>query len=387
MGIHKLFSYLETRELVVLYDKPRNKTNHALFIDGTNIFGFYSQFSQNGKNSFCCVKDLIIRFIPAGFVYIAMDGKSPEQKILNQRRKKKQAQNLVVDDQLIAEEEYYGQSFIEFGVEINCEIHYDGRDREGEAEQKIIRRIREQISKGELQKNQKHYVISNDNDVIVLLLQFVDYDFSVIKINFDEKTNQPTYYVVDIQKVRDYFIARVHHICGMNDFLIERTTNDIIFLSFFLGNDYVECFKEIDECEDAFDIMIDSYCQMNSSRSCPYRYLTDGPSFINANLKCFISILITKLKNWQEKQKKNRNSKPQSKIQSYHKTKTAAKKNVKPNFNPFQRAEAGDMIKALRWTLLYYLYEIPSWKYQYPILNNITLNDFGLLIDVPISSI
>ena len=52
---------------------------------------------------------------------------------------------------------------------------------EGEAEHKIINLIREQISKGQLNSNKKHYVISNDNDVIFLLLQFVDVDFSVKK--------------------------------------------------------------------------------------------------------------------------------------------------------------------------------------------------------------
>ncbi|KAK8880678.1 5'-3' exoribonuclease 1 [Tritrichomonas musculus] len=386
MGIYKFFSYLKTRELVVLYDKSRNKKNHIFFIDGTNIFRFYCQFPQKGKNSFCCVRDLITRFIPAGFAYIAMDGKSPEQKILNQRRKSAQAQDLSVGGQLRAEEESHGQSFADFGVEIGCDTRCDGRDSEGEAEHKIVRRIREQISSGELQKGEKHCVVSNDNDVIFLLLQFADYDFSVVRVVADEETNLPAFYIVDIQKVRDYFMGRVHRNCGRNDFSVERATSDVIALSFFLGNDFVGCFSEIEKCHDAFDGIVGSCCQMNSSRSCPYRHLTDGSSFVDANLKTFFAYLVARLKGCQQQQQQvHRDSLRQCQKKSFYKKKTVDNRNVKPNFNCIQRDEARDMIKALRWTLSYYLYEIPSWKYQYLALKMITLSDFWLLIDVAVS--
>lgn len=99
MGVNKLFEYLKARKLVKVYQVNNEKCD-ALFIDGTNIFCMFSKHSPNGESSYIEVKRLINRFIPRQYVYISMDGKSPEQKISNQFQKNIHVQQINNDDNL-----------------------------------------------------------------------------------------------------------------------------------------------------------------------------------------------------------------------------------------------------------------------------------------------
>ena len=384
MGINKFFDYLISHKLARPYGYTQN-TNSTLFIDGTNILCLFTKFPQGGRNSFDDVKNLIMKFLPTGLIHIFMDGESPMQKIQNQKSNYVQQCSQMDEKELARLEKWNKNTFTQFGKDINRQILYNGREEKGEAEHKIIGYIRDQKSQGLMNHDQKNYVISNDNDLIFLLLQFIDEDFSIIKIDINEKTKKATYYIVSIKEVREFFFNRIHQNCHRNDFDVERLSMDIIALSFFLGNDYVECFDEIYHCHNAFDLILDSYGQMNSRSSCAYHYLTDGCSFNAANLKAFATNLVSKLKNYLEQQKQQKMQRFRQKQMRLSKPKTIDNRNTKPNFNPFQKEAARDMIQALRWTLSYYLYGIPSWNYQYPKIKMINLNDFSILIDIVIS--
>lgn len=249
-------------------------------------------------------------------------------------------------------EKYNEQSYNIFGNEIGRDVFYIGRTNEGEGEQKIIQYIRENA-----QSNQKYYIISNDNDLIFLLLQFINNDISVIKVFIDEKTKNIKYYIINIAQVREYFLNKIHQNMNPNitNVDIEKLIRDIIGLSFFLGNDYVKCFDEIEKCYNVFDIILDAYGEMNSKSQYSYRFLTNGNSFINENLQLFILHLSSKLKIKYEHRCKQRQMHKQSKQKS----------KTKIEFNSIQKAQAKDMVKALNWTLSYYLGEIPSWNYHY----------------------
>ena len=140
--------------------------------------------------------------------------------------------------------------------------------------------------------------IAVENEFLVLMILSLKTQIKIwlLLINWFQSLSNWNEIILNISKnLVKWSVASLLFFIPTNN---ELNINDIIFLSFFLGNDYVECFKENDECQNAFDIIIDSYWQMNSSKSLPNRYLTDGSSFIIVNLKCFISYLITKLKNW-----------------------------------------------------------------------------------------
>lgn len=366
MGVNKLFEYLKARKLVKVYQVNNEKCD-ALFIDGTNIFCMFSKHSPNGESSYIEVKRLINRFIPRQYVYISMDGKSPEQKISNQFQKNIHVQQINNDENLKKIEKYNEQSYNIFGNEIGRDVFYNGRTNEGEGEQKIIQYIRKNS-----QSNQKYYIISNDNDLIFLLLQFINIDISILKIFIDEKTKNIKYYIINIAQVREYFLNKIHQNMNPNitNVDIEKLIRDIIGISFFLGNDYVKCFDEIEKCYNVFDIILDAYGEINSKSQYSYRFLTNGNSFINENLQLFILHLSSKLKIKYEQRCKQRQMHKQSKQKS----------KTKIEFNSIQKAQAKDMVKALNWTLSYYLGEIPSWNYHYNDKILINLNDFGLLI-------
>ena len=127
MGINKFFDYLLSHKLVELCTDTK-QNNSTLFIDGTNIFRFFSEIQKDGKNSFTNVKDLIIRFIPTDSIYISMDGICPEQKNINHTSKQIKTQTLIDDADLAIIEKKHEQSFIKFGRSINRDIHYYGRE-------------------------------------------------------------------------------------------------------------------------------------------------------------------------------------------------------------------------------------------------------------------
>lgn len=365
MGI-KFYKYLESHRLIRFY-KPNQNGYTNLFIDGTNIFHI---FKDSEKSSFTEVTNLIRILLPQKLIYISMDGKCPIPKIQNQEARGERHipdREELTEQELIQKENWNQETFIEFGQDINREIIYNGRNIEGEGEHKIVRFIKEQKRRQEWVKNQKHYILSNDFDIIFLLIPIIDEDFSIIRVHRNNVNQKIQYSIINLKEVRDNFLSKIPIQCFSKfNFDLQKVTIDFVVLSFFLGNDYIQCFKEISDCPNAYDVILESYACLNSTGS-RYIYLIYNGTIDKQILERFIVSLASKIEN-NKRHKSYRSSRNGN-----------SNKKQKPLDN--QVKEAKDMMIALNWNYSYYLYGIQSLNYKIAEHKYNNLSEFGLSIE------
>lgn len=359
MGV-KFIKYLRNNNLIQKFN-PRQRNHDTLLIDGTNIFCF---FSNMGLNSFEEVQNFIIQFLPKELIYIAMDGEQPDQKVIIKSQNGENHQSKSFDQE---EEKRNMDTFKNFGQRIGIPLVYNGRGNKGEAEHKIIQYIKQKKSNDEFDVNKKHYVVSNDNDLIFLLLQFYYEDISVITVNKKHCTNQFVYEIVSIIEVRHHIVKKIVSMNWKIAIDMKKLMSDIILISFMLGNDYVQRFEEINGVDNAFDIIINAYNQLNTSIiSVRYVYLSDSIKCNGPLLKQFVRNLNGQIK----MVKKLRLCQKRKKMQK-----------LDERFNSYQKEAANNYVTSLRWTLSYYLDGgVPTWTYKYIDIRLITLDQLSKIL-------
>lgn len=138
--------------------------------------------------------------------------------------------------------------------------------------------------------------MSNDNDMIFLLLPFLDDDISIIQYEKNETTQNVEYMIINLKNVRKHFLNKIpQNYMTKAKFEIQNVINDFVGLSFFLGNDYINMFDEIANCYQPFDAIIETYVNLNLKGS-RYIYLTYRGSFDKQILKRFVLNLSTNIK-------------------------------------------------------------------------------------------
>ena len=84
---------------------------------------------------------------------------------------------------------------------------YSGKFVPGEGEHKFFNYFRESKNSESWKQGQRHLILSNDNDLIFLALQYIDDDFTILKFNDDNNDNP--FSIVNVNVIREYLIEQV----------------------------------------------------------------------------------------------------------------------------------------------------------------------------------
>lgn len=316
MGIKNICTWLYNKNLLKqIYDFSGLRID-TLFIDGSELLMDYAE--KNGKEDmipyFLYKLSEIIHIIqPTDEIFFSLDGSSPAAKFQNERRITFYQKRMLIDDFIYPTEEGFkrklehiqkdekgiSQILLDFipqlinDKEIKAKtILYSSRYAPGESEHKYFQYFRDKKQSNQLKPNQNHFIFSNDNDLIFLTLQFIDENFYVVK--YDKETPD-TFYIVDISALRNSLLNEIKKNVG-KQFDDKRVIDDVIALSFILGNDFIPHFPDVVNDSQTFDQLLNSYCQMNQqSKKTKYHYLINNDSFNVSILKRIVSIYFQNL--------------------------------------------------------------------------------------------
>ncbi|KAL7116081.1 hypothetical protein ACP275_04G221000 [Erythranthe tilingii] len=131
----------------------------------------------------------------------------------------------------------------------------------GEGEHKIMSFIRAQRSSPGYNPNTTHCVYGTDADLIVLALATHEIHFSILReepISKDDRTNVCQF--LNIRILREYLALDLEvSIPGKCEYDAERVIDDFIFISFFLGNDFLPRMPTFGTNEGCLDLLIHVY--------------------------------------------------------------------------------------------------------------------------------
>lgn len=338
---------------------------HTLFIDAKQFY--YKSLELVPESEVIPVflnklQKIIETYTPSDTLFLAMDGPNPAAKFQTQRERKFKADyqenfQYPTEDQFqqLYEKEHYAdkvntalEQFLQQQINRpdiqSKEFLFSSGFQAGESEHKYLDYFRSQKSQATWIPNRNHYIVSNDNDLIFLALQFMDERFYIIKIF--EFNQEETIEFVDISIVRRHFLNMVYNPFGNtnygynNNIDEKRVINDVIALSFLLGNDFIPSFPEIESFDvRSFQRLLNTYVSMNNNNKTDYIYLIDNDVFDVKSLKLFVSLLFRK---------------------DFRKFQNNFKNNLK---------EASQLIlRTLNFTWIYYSRGCPSWSFYYPFL-------------------
>lgn len=365
MGIKGLFRWIQA--YIPSAIKKKRVTPDTLFIDAKQFF--YSAIAnlktkRDGIPIFLKIlKKEINSYLPTDTLFISMDGPNPAAKFQTQRTRKfqieynvnfqypKQPFNMLEEEQMAdvtnREISIMLQNLIK-NLNFRCKrILFSSGFSPGESEHKYLDFFREYKKSENWKPNQIHYIDSQDNDLVFLALQFIDEDFFIAR-KFNE--------IIDISEIRKYFFNKFYNPqIGLEkfspkEFDEQKLINDIIALSFLLGNDFIPSIRGVSENLHAyvaadFDNLFKAYFAINYSKTgnsdAPFKYLIEH--------NCFnVEVLKQLILNFSNK--------------------TCFPPVIGNLEHEKQKAQA--ILRTFNFTYLMYTSKLPSWTYYYPYLDH-----------------
>lgn len=303
MGIPGFFKWLiNTFPECLLKDKKSFSRCNTLFIDLCQISFRSSEFvekkyktssPEEQMNFFLSdlvtrVNNTILTINPTDTIFAFFDGSNPAIKFQRQRErwfKREHIDNYVIDpteyklsDNNTDRDEFQIKKLDEFFEQIthNCKylrakrILFSTFYAPGEAEHKYLDVFRDFKRQQFWRPNQLHTIFTTDNDLIFLALQFLDEHFLIIR-DFNN--------IIDISILRDLLLYQIfqdqnlyqgeNRITVAHDLVShipvdfqQQVINDIIALSFIVGNDYLPPVPDFSTLF-SFSKLIDSYKRVN----------------------------------------------------------------------------------------------------------------------------
>lgn len=348
----------------------------TLFIDAKQFY--YKSLEQCSESEvipifLSKIQYFIETYTPLDTLFLAMDGPNPAAKFQTQRERKFESEfepnfKFPTKQQFLAsyDEEQYGENVNKALEEFlpnllskskikSKQFLFSSGYAPGESEHKYFQYFREQKDSRNWKSNQNHFIVSNDNDLIFLSLQFIDENFYIIK--FWENNGRTNFDYVDITEVRRYFLNLIYNPFGNdkygynNDIDEGKVIDDIVALSFLLGNDFIPPFPEIESNDvNSFQKLLNIYVSMNANNRSHYKYLIDDDAFNVSTLNEFVKLFF-------------RNDHRQ--FQNYNK------------LNENQKRQAKNMsqmiLRTLNFTWIYYSSGVPCWTFYYPYLQSPSL--------------
>ncbi|CAE7592300.1 XRN2 [Symbiodinium microadriaticum] len=245
---------------------------------------------------------------PRKSIFFAVDGVAPRAK-LNQQRGRRFRSGTLRDGGAVppADGDIFDSNCITPGTEFmhtidlrireylekraqsdpnwaNLEIIYSGHDTPLEGEHKILQHIRKCRASRNYVPNQRHCLVGQDADLIMLGLATHEPHFTILReVLVFPKKNQSGAIVmprIDCSKVRFQLL----HLSVLREYIEvefchghrgppldrERLVDDFVFLTFLVGNDFIPHIPSMDIGENAFDIIFNAYKLLQSGGQVGY---------------------------------------------------------------------------------------------------------------------
>jgi 5'-3' exonuclease/20S proteasome alpha/beta subunit len=198
-------------------------------------------------------------------------------------------------------------------------IVFSGPNVPGEGEHKIMQFMREQRERKDYDPNLRHCIMGQDGDLVmlglvthepnlVLLREQVVFDQRRRKLRSAQVSSGLDLYIhnanfefLHMNVLRDYlaFEFEASNVVPKSAFDLEAIIDDFVFMTFFVGNDFLPHMPALDIADDAFDLMFYTYREernswlresMQSDKKNPY--LTDAGTIVSGKrLEQFLSIV------------------------------------------------------------------------------------------------
>jgi 5'-3' exonuclease len=416
MGIPGLFYRLVKKygNVLIKYSLPKignisNSSKINLYFDYNGIIHTAGRLAKSNKYEDIYksigdyTKTLINIIKPTGIIYIAIDGVAPMAKIKQQRmRRFKQ-----IDEENIANFNMVspGTLFMKnLSIYLkkefpNVMISDDSEPSEGE--HKIMKHIKKENN------NNINVIYGMDADLIILALSlfkeniwiFREDSFVFGKTKNVLNLNDPRMIYLDIYSLRTKIIEELK--CNLMD--VYNTSNisdnryiiDYIFMSFFVGNDFLPAFEAIKIKTGGIETLINTYTMLddfliNEDLSINYESLIEFLTILESkevNLLVYNKYILDKSKSNLDGSKLDEsmnldliNVKSYGWINRYYDyffyNSITLNNNEKADINKF----CIEYLKGLTWNIKYYFEECNDWLWYYPYYGNVLITDLLLFL-------
>ncbi|KAJ2776319.1 exonuclease II Exo2, partial [Coemansia interrupta] len=265
-------------------------TVHSLFIDLNSTLHQSSRINDGDVSSVStAINKIVNRVKPQSLLYIAIDGVPPriKEQLQRQRRSKKSG-GTVADGKpekafssyMITPGTEWMQSVEQHMVKYieerriasprwkDLKIIFSGSGDPGEGEQKIMNYLRSQAKHDE-----EHCVWSSDADSILLSLATHVPNITVVNCNSDIETGQ--FYAVLIDRLAEQLALKYsgREYAKVNRLRQNQTVDDLVFMSFFFGNDFLPSrpFVKVDSDAMCVDSLWSMYARLSQENQCLVR--------------------------------------------------------------------------------------------------------------------
>ncbi|KAJ1721906.1 exonuclease II Exo2 [Coemansia erecta] len=262
-------------------------TVHSLFIDLNSTLHQSSRINDGDVSSVStAINKIFKRVKPQRLLYIAIDGVPPRIKEhLQRQRRSKNIGGTAADGK---PEKAFSSYMITPGTEWmrsveqhmvkyieerrmtsprwkDIKIIFSGSGDPGEGEQKIMNYLRSQASRDE-----EHCVWSSDADSILLSLATHVPNITVVNCNSDVETGQ--FYAVSIDRLAKQMALKYSGSTyeKLSRLRQNQTVDDLVFMSFFFGNDFLPSrpFVKVDSDASCVDSLWSMYARLSRESQC-----------------------------------------------------------------------------------------------------------------------
>lgn len=252
--------------------------------------------------------DMLFEYVqPKQLLFIAIDGPPPRAKMMQQRERRfvhqyeaKMSANNDSDNEWDSNQITPGTAFmvkvakglskyIEHKLSNECDeneklkIILSDSSVPGEGEHKILDFIRNLRSVKDYDSSSKHLLFSNDADMILLALLLHERNVYLMrdvpqKQSIRKKSTlfSTKFNVIDLKQLTKYLLVDLdaqklnyQHF----EYDIDRVIDDFVFLSYFVGNDFIPCLPFMNMRDGAFQYLLSKY--METATALP-SYLVNG---------------------------------------------------------------------------------------------------------------
>ncbi|KAJ2450211.1 exonuclease II Exo2 [Coemansia sp. RSA 2336] len=283
-------------------------TPHSLFVDlNSTIHKSARQSNGNIASILDAIDDIVKQVQPQQLLFLSIDGVPPRLKERLQRERRARPQPAAPETwtdpafsayfvtpgtkwmrQLESRIcEYITEKRRNDHVWRNLQVVFSGCRDPGEGEQKIIEFIRQRRK-----QQHRHIVWSNDADTVLLALSA--HASSVTIVSERLRGSSSTYSIVDVDELRQLIFQRYApqtEPSALQD--IERIVDDLVFMTFFVGNDFVPPLSPAGTSATNDISCIDDIWSLYSIyRAECHRYLHNRGSIDPDSLKVLLQILV-----------------------------------------------------------------------------------------------
>ena len=159
------------------------------------------------------------------------------------------------------------------------DVIFSGPNTPGEGEHKIMQFLREQKTRPDYDPNLRHCIVGQDGDLILLGLASHEPNLVLLReqVLFDKKRRaveglakkygldlylfNPNFEFLHMNVLRDYLALEFEtsNVVSTSPFDIERTLDDFVFMTFFVGNDFLPHMPALDIGDEALDLLFYTY--------------------------------------------------------------------------------------------------------------------------------